>query len=548
MFSVRAVTLLSVMIYVSHAVAAPDAHVSVNLGSVTHANAPLQWGMSVDARSSFTSGGNPIGYYSPVDGSPLAIGQQWEDDFRQTSLRYPLGPINVWDWKATIGPVASRPVQSVPGIGQKAAFGLDEYLKMAERNGVSGDNQHMLINIYGNINNPDMTQAAQSAADLVEYLNMPAGQGYAWADLRAQYNLDHPQPYGIGIFNLGNEPWATNEYDFRTAGTASDGAVQYATDMVPFTVAMRAVDSTIRITAMAAGPKAPPQAAAGHLWDQKLLTTLGPHIDGLSVNIYYDSESPEIAIRGVDKMELYVNQLRSDVDMTAQQLGKPMALMIGEHAHAIDIDSSTNPPTNFDPDVPMQWQGAVTTADFMMMLSHKNIERAHYFIWGNGAAVWHPIRYDGTDIGGNQIMTVLPTASLYDVLGDMIEENALDATVTNLAGNSSDNISYSVRAGAFLSDDASILRLILVNRDPTLVRSVDLSTLANYSLANGLQLTGADPLAELMQVTSLGVTAAQTSFSLPALSVTVLSYQVVPEPSLVTLLPLAGLALRWRRR
>ena len=77
-----------------------------------------------------------------------------------------------------------------------------------------------------------------------------------------------------------------------------------------------------------------------------------------------------------------------------------MALMIGEHAHAIDIDYSTNPPTNLDPNFPMQWQGTVTTADFLMMLSRKNVEPAHYFIWGNGIAVWHPIRYDGTDAGG----------------------------------------------------------------------------------------------------------------------------------------------------
>jgi hypothetical protein len=548
MIITRSVALVSLTAWATIAGAAPDAQVSVNLGSVTHANAPLQWGMSVDARSSFTFGGNPTGYYSPTDGTPLAIGQQWEDDFRQTALRYPLGPINVWDWKATVGPVASRPVQSVPGIGQKAAFGLDEYLKMAERNGVSGDNQHILINIYGNINNPDMTQAAQSAADLVEYLNMPAGQGYAWADLRAQYNPDHPQPYGIGIFNLGNEPWAYNEYDFRTTGTTSDGAIQHANDMIPFTVAMRTVDPTIRITAMAAGPKGPMEQATGQLWDLAILNVLGPHIDGLSVNIYYDSESPEIAFRGVGPMEQYIDQLSVAIDTRGQELSKPMTLMIGEHAHAIDIDYSTTPPTNTDPDLPMQWQGAVTTADFMMMLSQKDVERAHFFIWGNGLAVWHPIRYDGTDIDGNQIMTVLPTASLYDVLGDLIEENALEVTVTNLAGNSSDNISYSVRAGAFLSDDASMLRLMLVNRDPTLAHTTDLSTLAGYLLTEGLQLTGDDPLAESMQITSLGLTPGQSSFSLPALSVTVLSYHIVPEPTMTILLPLAGLALRRRRR
>ena len=131
MFHTRSIVTILIAALAANALGATDALVTINPLVVTHANAPLQWGMSIDARSSFTSNGKAVGYYSPTDGTPLAIGQQWETDFRQTSLRYPLGPINVWDWKATIGPIASRPVQNVPGVGQKAAFGLDEYLKMA---------------------------------------------------------------------------------------------------------------------------------------------------------------------------------------------------------------------------------------------------------------------------------------------------------------------------------------------------------------------------------------------------------------------------------
>ena len=69
---------------------------------------PLLLGEAFDARTSFAIAGQPIGYYRPVDGSPLAIGQYWEDTHRQTAgADYPMGPVNVWNWKATIDPFKS---------------------------------------------------------------------------------------------------------------------------------------------------------------------------------------------------------------------------------------------------------------------------------------------------------------------------------------------------------------------------------------------------------------------------------------------------------
>ena len=145
-------------------------------------------------------------------------------------------------------------------------------------------------------------------------------------------------------------------------------------------------------------------------------------------------------------------------------------------------------------------------------------------------------------------MKVLPTASLYDVLGDLIEDNALDVTTTTLSGNASDGLGYAVRTGTFASDDGSSLKLVLVNRDPTVAREVELSAMAGYVLIDGLILTADDALAESMQVASLILTPAQTSFSLPALSVMVLDFQAVPEPTLIALFPLAPVLLRRRRQ
>lgn len=528
----------------------PDAQVQIDLSQVRNPDAPRLVGMAVDARSSFAIANQPIGYYSPNDGSPLPIGQIWEDTFRQTAIRYPLGPINMWDWKKTIGPIASRPVQNLgTGISMKAAFGLDEYMKMAERNGVSGADQHILINIYGNINSPNQAQAAQDAADLVEYLNKPAGQGYAWADLRAQYNPDHPQPYNVGLFNLGNEPWATTEYDFTTSSNpGNNGAVQYANDMIPFITAMKSVDSEIRITAMAAGPKSPQQSLNGRLWDQQVVQLLSPYIDGISVNTYYDVEPPEIINRSIAKTEAYLDQLRSDIDAFNQVPSKQLAMMIGEHAHAIDIDFSTNPPTNLDPDVAMQWRGAVSTADFIAMTSQKNLERAHFFLYGNGAAVWHPIRLDGYDASQNQIMTILPAAQLYQQLTNLVLDESLATTTINLSGQASDDQAYSIRSAAYRSADSDQLLLMLVNRDPSLSKVVETPALTGYQLVSATMFSASGALSEQMLISQLTVMPDQTEFDLPALTVTLLTYTAIPEPnSLLALGTFAVVAFRIRR-
>ena len=149
---------------------ATAATVAVDLATVTNANAPLLFGEDLDARTSFAVTNQPIGYYSPLDGSPLAIGQYWEDNHRQTAMRYPMAPINVWNWKATIDPFKVPQ----PLVGNRVAqFGLDEFMEMTERNGMPASEVHMMVNIYRNVNNIDHAGAVQDAADLVAYLNKP---------------------------------------------------------------------------------------------------------------------------------------------------------------------------------------------------------------------------------------------------------------------------------------------------------------------------------------------------------------------------------------
>jgi hypothetical protein len=348
------------------------ATVTVDLTTVTNTNAPLLLGESYDARTSFAIPSQLIGYYSPVDGSPLPIGQYWEDTHRQTALRYPMGPVNVWNWKATIDPFKAPQ----PLVGnQVARFGLDEFMEMIERNGMPASEAHMMVNIYRNVNDIDHAGAVQDAADLVAYLNkawdgVSTFTGSNWEALRASNG--HPAPYGVELFHLGNEPWAFAEYDFRTslnADPALNGAKRFVTDMADFIAAMKAVDPKIKIALPTTGPAPNPTALAqGHAWNQTLVDYLGNDVYGLSVNLYYDSEIPNI--RGVNVMKSGLDHLDAITAAHNQLGGNQLHVMIGEHAHAIDLDQNNQPIEPGDPDFAMQWQGAVGTADFLMMASN----------------------------------------------------------------------------------------------------------------------------------------------------------------------------------
>lgn len=498
------------------------ATIDIDIDTVTHPHAPLLLGESFDARTNFQSQGVAIGYFSPTDGSTLPIGQYWKDHFVKTTLRYPQGPVNVWNWKQTVGP--QRPKQPLL-TNQSIIFGLDEFMSMIIAEGVDPKYIHFMVNLYGDINNQNIPVAVQDAADLVEYLNMPAGAGYYWADQRAANG--RTAPYGVQLFNLGNEPWADAEYNFLTSGDPDpnkDGAKRYVADAELFIDAMQAVDPSIGIVLSATSPR--PSASQKQntlLWNQTLIDLLGDKIYGVAINLYYDSLTP--GTYGVAAVESYVDDVSQQLETYNNTHSNQLRIIVGEHAHAIHIDYSTFPPTSLNPDFAMQWQGAVGTANFLMMASQKSlIERAHFFIYGNTTSGWHPIRYDGLDTAGKQMYTVMPAATLYEYLGPVILEQALKITsVSPVTG--SDGEKYTVRGGAFRTSDRNRINVILVNRDPVLSQAIDVTGLDSYTLDTGFLLTAqGGPTAESVQKSDLTVTPNQRTFSLPSLGVVVLQF------------------------
>lgn len=136
-------------------------------------------------------------YKSVVDGA-LRVGLH--------SIRFPGGTIaNTYDWKHAIGDDRGCQVDGrgsgIHGFGAVTggmAFGPDAFMELAER--IGADPLFMV---------PFVTETPEDAADWVEYMNTPAGDGINpngakdWAEVRAANG--HPEPYGVLRWEIGNE-------------------------------------------------------------------------------------------------------------------------------------------------------------------------------------------------------------------------------------------------------------------------------------------------------------------------------------------------------
>lgn len=233
--------------------------------SVTNASATvmdktsLLFGISFDARTSLTGNNNlgQIGYYN-ADGTIILEIDTLFGDFPLTTLRYPANGIQVgFDWKKSVGSPALRPDQNIMGsLGgpQPVLFGFDEFMNMVISKNVNPAEVQIMVPIY-DTNAEGLTPSQVNAAvsnviahnaDWVEYCNSVNDGNHPWAAFRAANG--HPEPYGIKIWNIGNEPWSSQEF-----GSSAAQCNDYLTMVTPIIDAMRAVDPTIKITMPSTG-------------------------------------------------------------------------------------------------------------------------------------------------------------------------------------------------------------------------------------------------------------------------------------------------------
>ncbi len=188
---------------------------------------------------------------------------------RPSFIRWPGGNVaQSYHWQWGIGPRDTRPEwsnQAWWNETETSDLGTDEYLQICKD---LGTQPSITVNVEG------AGATAQEAANWVEYVNGPATSTYG--KLRAANG--HPAPYGVKLWEVGNEvfgDWETGHTDAKT----------YAANYLRYAAAMRAVDPSIKLIAV---------GAEDMDWNRTVLKAAAPQIDYLALHHYYSlSKTPD---------------------------------------------------------------------------------------------------------------------------------------------------------------------------------------------------------------------------------------------------------------
>lgn len=225
------------------------------------------------------------GVWDPILRRPMREFVEAATEAGIRSFRWP-GGINAeyFAWETAIGPLKSRP---------KQRFGLPEYLLFCET--VQAD---PLITL------PTGSDKAESAANLVEYLNAPAdgrnpNGGVDWA--KARERDGRTEPWGVAWFEYGNETY-----------NASSGIVveDYIDGYRKTQDAMKAVDPEIRLGAQFAQ-----RGLFKDGWTREVIDSLGDRMDFSILHVYMPS-LPKKAIDEIDQHTVAAAAMSVDADLS----------------------------------------------------------------------------------------------------------------------------------------------------------------------------------------------------------------------------------------
>nr|WP_238351143.1 hypothetical protein [Kribbella shirazensis] len=160
---------------------------------------------------------NGLGMWDAANDRPSPDLVELSERLELSTTRYPGGTVaNLFRWKRAIGPQSQRQCQTGGGfVGNQepldSVYGVEEHFRYAEQ--VGAQTQIMTSSV----------QPVQDAADFVEYLNAPVGAnpggGTAWAAVRAANG--HPAPYGVKLWEVGNELYLGNQVYWRAQDLAT---------------------------------------------------------------------------------------------------------------------------------------------------------------------------------------------------------------------------------------------------------------------------------------------------------------------------------------
>jgi hypothetical protein len=348
-------------------------------------------------------------------------------------MRYPGGSYaDAYDW------------QSNTVTGGYVAPGTDFDSFMGTVNAAGA--QAILIANYG-------SGTPQEAADWVRYANVTKG-------------------YHDQYWEVGNEIYGNGYYgaDWETDNHASKSPATYASNVIQYASAMKAVDPTIKVGAVLTLPGNWPDSvvASGDTqdWNQAVLSIAGSSIDFVIVHYYPSPGSAAASLQTPQQLPGELAQLRQEID----QYAGPQAPNIGIALTETDSNylMDTQP-------------GALYAADTYFTALENGVFTMDWWDTRNGEATVGAAPDGATDYGdegifssgqcngGNVCEPALntPFPSYYAI--SMLSKVALPGDTLVRAG--SDNPLVSVHAARNANGDLSVE---LVNKDPSNAYAVSL--------------------------------------------------------------------------
>jgi len=173
-------------------------------------------------------------------------------------LRWPGGCfVSAWHWKDAVGPKRISSFDKAWRVEEPNTFGTDEFIAFCRKVGCA---PYICTNAGSG--------SAEEMSDWVEYCNLKnEGQ---WAKLRIKNN--HPEPYGIKYWSIGNENYLGGEIGAKSA-------FEWGRLVCEASKMMKRVDPSIELSAA---------ALADLDWNINLLKNTGERLSWVSIHQYWD--------------------------------------------------------------------------------------------------------------------------------------------------------------------------------------------------------------------------------------------------------------------
>lgn len=227
-------------------------------------------------------------------------------------IRWPGGNVaQDYHWQLAVGPRDQRTAWtnlSWKNEVEPADFGTIEFIELSQDVGAEPS---ITVNVEG------LGATAEEAAAWVEYCNGPESSKYG--ALRAVHG--HPRPYGVKLWEVGNEIWGSWVRGHSDAET-------YARNFLHYAAAMRKVDPNIKLIAVGDNDMN---------WNRTVLTLAGSEIDYLAIHHYYGRREMAGDARNLMARPLYYEDFYRQMAELLKQLSPRHEIKLAINEWGLDL-------------------------------------------------------------------------------------------------------------------------------------------------------------------------------------------------------------------